>query len=361
MSDSADTAKQIKKEEFITLLKASEESPYSQEYLSLRARQGKLKAVKQGRNWVTTREWIAQYVMTTSWERKRNQLQEAQARASVTVFYDILESIGRGCNYITKMLDRGIQTTVLVARRIFKRVGVTRPLRVAKRVGRGYPHPTLVLKWNIVPAYRKIVAGIFVFVILIAIGFVYLVPGAWAGFSNWSKQTVVTAVRWSKEKVADIASEVETGAHQLAIDITNLTPEQVSDFIEKSLDASAEDLAYSAKDFILGSRQLARDVKGMALAAPKTVVTIAQDFWNGRTKEARVAGESVELKGQTLTQTSQSLASAKAGRGVFQTLKQTFSGFFKQGANRIASFFGQEVFKQANAEMTLVVLQKTAE
>ena len=35
---------------------------YSQEYLSLRARQGKLKAVKLGRNWVTTKQWVDEYV-----------------------------------------------------------------------------------------------------------------------------------------------------------------------------------------------------------------------------------------------------------------------------------------------------------
>jgi len=39
-------------QDFITLTKASEDFPYSQEYLSLRARQGKLRAVKIGRNWV---------------------------------------------------------------------------------------------------------------------------------------------------------------------------------------------------------------------------------------------------------------------------------------------------------------------
>ncbi|MEK9153146.1 MAG: hypothetical protein AAB723_00930, partial [Patescibacteria group bacterium] len=36
-------------------------SGYSQEYLSLRARQGKLKAVKIGRNWLMAKEWIDEY------------------------------------------------------------------------------------------------------------------------------------------------------------------------------------------------------------------------------------------------------------------------------------------------------------
>ncbi|TSC95568.1 MAG: hypothetical protein Athens101410_442 [Parcubacteria group bacterium Athens1014_10] len=37
-------------------------TPYSQEYLSLRARQGKLKAVKLGRDWMTTVNWMRDYL-----------------------------------------------------------------------------------------------------------------------------------------------------------------------------------------------------------------------------------------------------------------------------------------------------------
>ena len=46
---------------YITLTDASKLCDYSQEYLSLRARQGKLKAIKQGRNWMTTKEWLGRY------------------------------------------------------------------------------------------------------------------------------------------------------------------------------------------------------------------------------------------------------------------------------------------------------------
>lgn len=47
---------------YITLQEATKFCSYSQEYLSLRARKGKLKAAKVGRNWHTTREWIEEYV-----------------------------------------------------------------------------------------------------------------------------------------------------------------------------------------------------------------------------------------------------------------------------------------------------------
>ena len=46
---------------YISLAEAAKYSGYSQEYLSLRARQKKLKAIKIARNWVTTKEWIDEY------------------------------------------------------------------------------------------------------------------------------------------------------------------------------------------------------------------------------------------------------------------------------------------------------------
>ncbi|HAZ16589.1 MAG: Huntingtin interacting protein E-like protein [Parcubacteria group bacterium GW2011_GWA2_43_13] len=57
--------------EYISLTQAAQGTPYSQEYLSLRARQGKLKAVKQGRSWVTTRAWVDDYIDQSSWEQKK--------------------------------------------------------------------------------------------------------------------------------------------------------------------------------------------------------------------------------------------------------------------------------------------------
>ena len=50
------------KDDYISLQKATEICNYSQEYLSLRARQGKFKAIKFGRNWVTKKEWLEEYL-----------------------------------------------------------------------------------------------------------------------------------------------------------------------------------------------------------------------------------------------------------------------------------------------------------
>lgn len=48
--------------EFISLSEAASYCNYSQDYLNLLARKGYLKAVKIGRNWVTKREWLLEYI-----------------------------------------------------------------------------------------------------------------------------------------------------------------------------------------------------------------------------------------------------------------------------------------------------------
>jgi Fic family protein len=50
------------KNELVSLSKLAKESPYSQEYLSLRARQGILSALKIGRVWYSTKKELAEYM-----------------------------------------------------------------------------------------------------------------------------------------------------------------------------------------------------------------------------------------------------------------------------------------------------------
>lgn len=48
--------------EYISLAEAAKATPYSQDYLSLLARKGKIDAVKLGRNWMTTKKAISDYM-----------------------------------------------------------------------------------------------------------------------------------------------------------------------------------------------------------------------------------------------------------------------------------------------------------
>ncbi|MBU2635358.1 hypothetical protein KJ841_02810, partial [Patescibacteria group bacterium] len=50
------------RENYISLKEATKFCDHSQEYLSLRARQGKLKSVKIGRNWVIRKIWLEEYL-----------------------------------------------------------------------------------------------------------------------------------------------------------------------------------------------------------------------------------------------------------------------------------------------------------
>jgi len=59
---------------YISLQEATKYCNYSQEYLSFRARQGKLKAVKFNRNWVTKKEWLEEYLsQVAEYNQKINQ------------------------------------------------------------------------------------------------------------------------------------------------------------------------------------------------------------------------------------------------------------------------------------------------
>jgi Fic family protein len=58
------TKRPNKNDTWISLAEASAGTPYSQEYLSLLARMGRIEAVKRGRNWFTTHQAIQNYIKT---------------------------------------------------------------------------------------------------------------------------------------------------------------------------------------------------------------------------------------------------------------------------------------------------------
>lgn len=62
--------------ELISITEAAEFTPYSAEYLSLRARTGHLKATKIARNWVTTRAAVLSYLRTQ--KQKHSQSKNSQ-------------------------------------------------------------------------------------------------------------------------------------------------------------------------------------------------------------------------------------------------------------------------------------------
>ncbi|MFH0818406.1 MAG: Fic family protein [Patescibacteria group bacterium] len=59
-----------KQENFISLTEMSKTTPFSAKYLNLLARQGKLEAYKEGRNWLTSKEAIERYLRNRIRQRK---------------------------------------------------------------------------------------------------------------------------------------------------------------------------------------------------------------------------------------------------------------------------------------------------
>ncbi len=62
------------KNKYILLREATKYCNYSQSYLSLRARQGKLKAKKIKRNWYTTKEWLQDYLDNVAEKGKKEKI-----------------------------------------------------------------------------------------------------------------------------------------------------------------------------------------------------------------------------------------------------------------------------------------------
>ena len=78
--------------EFLTLPEAAKGTSYSADYLRLRAGQGKLRAVKLGRSWFTTREWMRHYVVEHSVHKP---LPSAPAPASRSTVEPLLKVVAR--------------------------------------------------------------------------------------------------------------------------------------------------------------------------------------------------------------------------------------------------------------------------
>lgn len=59
-----------KQEKFLSLTEISKTTPFSAKYLNLLARQGKLEAHKEGRDWLTTKEAVERYLKNRTRQRK---------------------------------------------------------------------------------------------------------------------------------------------------------------------------------------------------------------------------------------------------------------------------------------------------
>jgi len=94
-----------KKENYITLFEAAKLCSYSEPYLRLRARQGKLKSIKLGKKWMTTADWIGDYEKRVAeWretsEAKRSVPEAVLVSAPVELSGNIVNEIPAGSSAI---------------------------------------------------------------------------------------------------------------------------------------------------------------------------------------------------------------------------------------------------------------------
>ncbi|MDP3982193.1 MAG: hypothetical protein Q8P70_01430, partial [bacterium] len=111
-------------EEHISLAEAAQLSgTYSQKYLNLRARQGKLKAIKIGNYWVTTKEWLYEYIQNMDIHNGGNGnghkhsfvSPEPPINLPVEELPTSQFSISRFAPYLTKALVAGMLGALLVS------------------------------------------------------------------------------------------------------------------------------------------------------------------------------------------------------------------------------------------------------
>jgi hypothetical protein len=116
---------------YLSLTEASDGTPYSQEYLSLLARRGKIAARKIGRNWYITREAVAQYLAAHGGEAVASTVSVSHATepADVKVIrgvqYLSLSEAAKGTPYSQEYLSLLARRGILAARKIGRNWYVT--------------------------------------------------------------------------------------------------------------------------------------------------------------------------------------------------------------------------------------------
>ena len=138
--------KNSKQIEYISLTEAAKYCGCTQQYLSLRARQGKLKAKKFGRNWTTTKKWVEQYLEKTNSSKERVLKKKAKVKAKTKVSAKAFLSLADSYLFVVNQAFRSIGKTIKKSKTIFQ-----------------------------LPEFKYAVAGVLAFVIL-EYGFAYAGP-----------------------------------------------------------------------------------------------------------------------------------------------------------------------------------------
>jgi len=97
---------------YISLSDAAKLTDYSQDYISLLCRKGKMKGEKLGRNWVTTREWVKDYINKTK-EKGENVIPVKVKNDDLSKLKNKNRSQKEKLQICDKFCDNGKKTAVL--------------------------------------------------------------------------------------------------------------------------------------------------------------------------------------------------------------------------------------------------------
>lgn len=169
---------------YISLQEATKYCDYSQEYLSLRARKGKLKTIKIGRNWVTKKEWIQEYL------KKAEEYNNLKTKKVVSPPENLPIEVVSARPSLVKPVPQiqfiyvvALVFVLLVAGGIFALRQAQGDLEFAEWIGRvSYPH-TGIATISVPPVLKE-------------------VGGTFKKFSQWIVEIYTAANNFVEEKIA---------------------------------------------------------------------------------------------------------------------------------------------------------------
>ncbi|MBI4128925.1 MAG: hypothetical protein HY460_02630, partial [Parcubacteria group bacterium] len=152
--------------QYITLAEAARKCSYTQEYLSLRARQGKLRAQKVGRNWVTTEEWLQEYLAGIAMEPSSVQMPSRTLWRAIALivlgaffFSLIVAAVPGGRRFTRDFVRERFAAGILDAIRSTTESGVQKLADLYRRATGSYPEESAPAPGPVAVSWKEIITS----------------------------------------------------------------------------------------------------------------------------------------------------------------------------------------------------------
>ncbi|MBU1177260.1 NYN domain-containing protein, partial [Patescibacteria group bacterium] len=293
--------------QYISLKDASKLCSYSQDYLSLRARQGKLKAVKIGRNWMTTKEWVDKYIIKVPDQIQYVSLKDASKLCSYS--QDYLSLRARQGKLKAVKIDRNwVTTEEWLSKYIIKAQDVVNIRKVKDNVW-GYEVKNIAEKYignsmdRVLASYDKFVLKVkeikkpkisikpkfaisaVLISLLIISSLLVFNPQAWASMADFAHKSidkVVDSGRKSAEFVFEqgqnivlLAQDTKKSAGNLFDSIIIESPKLIEESTQSIQEASSN-VSSSIQNKLVN---LSKKTSNKIQSVPKTTTNLVKGFY----------------------------------------------------------------------------------